>query len=175
MARPDRRTSRARDGAYDLLGIYLNDHLLESTGGLELLGRLVRAHRGTPDGAVLARLEAEVNADRDALREIMRGLGVRERRYKLVAAWVAEKAGRLKANGYLVRRSPLSGVLELEAMMLGVGGKAALWRVLLELAEQYPRLDRARVADLLDRAERQSAELEALRAGHAAAAFRRDP
>lgn len=175
MKVPGRGAGRSERSGYDLLGIYLNDHLAGSTGGLELLGRLADAHRGTPDGAVLARLEGEVEADREALRAIMRGLGVRERRYKLVAVWAAEKAGRLKANGYLVRRSPLSGVLELEAMMLGVGGKAALWRVLLELAEQYPRLDRARVADLLDRAERQSAELEALRAGHAAAAFRRDP
>ena len=173
MARPDRRTSRARDGAYDLLGIYLNDHLLGSTGGLELLGRLARAHRGTPDGAVLARLEAEVNADRDALREIMRGLGVRERRYKLVAAWVAEKAGRLKANGYLVRRSPLSSVVELEAMMLGVCGKAALWRALLERAGDDARLDAAELAALSERAERQAAELETLRVKCAALAFGR--
>ena len=123
MAMPGRRASRGSERGSDLLGIYLNDHFAGSTGGIELLRRLVSGHRGTPDGAVLARLEAEVNADRDALRTIMRDLGVRERRYKLVAAWAAEKAGRLKANGYLVRRSPLSSVVELEAMMLVYAGK----------------------------------------------------
>ena len=159
MAVPGRRASRGSDSGSDLLDIYLNDHFAGSTVGIELLRRLASAHRGTPDGSVLAHLEAEVNADRDALREIMRELGVQERRYKLVAAWAAEKAGRLKTNGYLVRRSPLSSVVELEAMMLGVRGKAALWRILLERAADDARLD--------------AAELEQLRVKRAVIAFGR--
>ena len=173
MAMPGRRASRGSDGGSDLLSIYLNDHFAGSMGGIELLRRLVSGHRGTPDGAVLARLEAEVNADREALRKVMRDLGVRERRYKLVAAWAAEKAGRLKANGYLVRRSPLSSVVELEAMMLGVCGKAALWRALLERAGDDARLDAAELAALAERAQRQAAELEKLRVKHAVIAFGR--
>ena len=156
-----------------LLGIYLNDHLAGSTGGLELMRRVAGAHRGTPDGAVLAGLAAEVGEDRDALRKIMGTLGVSEQRYKLVAAWAAEKGGRLKANGYLLRRSPLSAVVELEAMMLGVRGKAALWQVLRDLAEDEPRLDAAALGELLKRADRQGAELETLRLKHAALAFGR--
>jgi hypothetical protein len=173
MAGWSRYASRWGRRGSDLLGIYLNDHLAGSTGGLELLRRLTSAHPGTPEGAALGRLEAEVNADREALREIMRRLGAREARAKLAAAWVAEKAGRLKANGYLVRRSPLSDVVELEAMMLGVRGKAALWRVLLDLARDDPRLDAIELAALSERAERQAAELETLRVTHASTAFRR--
>jgi hypothetical protein len=97
---------------------------------------------------------------------------VRETRAKLAAAWVAEKAGRLKANGYLLRRSPLSDLVELEAMMLGVRGKAALWRVLLELAREDPRLDATELSALSERAKRQAGELETLRVTAASAAFR---
>ena len=167
------RKSTVRSDGTALLGIYLNDHLAGSTAGLELLRRVAGALRGTPDGAVLSRLEAEVSADRESLREIMRRLGVGEQRYKLLAGWVGEKVGRLKANGYLIRRSPLSSVLELEAMMLGVRGKAALWRVLHNLTTQEPRLDAAALEELLARADRQGAELDRLRASHAAAAFAR--
>ena len=173
MAARGPSTSRTGKDGSALLGIYLNDHLAGSTAGLELLRRLVRTHRGTQEGVALGRLEAEVTADRDVLREIMRGLGVDEQRYKLYTAWVAEKAGRLKANGYLLRRSPLSGVVELETMMLGVRGKAAMWRVLREHASDEPRLDAARLEELLGRADRQADELDELRLGRAAAAFRR--
>ncbi len=171
MAAASRKPAATGHEGQRLLGVYLNDHLAGSTAGVQLLQRLVKVHRGSPAGPVLARLHVEVAADRDTLRSIMRALGVEEARYKLAAAWAAEKAGRFKANGYLLRRSPLSSVVELETMMLGVAGKAALWRVLHDLALEEPRLDAAQLESLLARADRQGSELEELRARHAAAAF----
>ena len=55
----------------------------------------------------------------------MAALGLPVRRYKSYAAWVAEKTARLKLNGSLWSRSPLSGVAELEILRLDVEGKAA--------------------------------------------------
>ena len=43
---------------------------------------------------------------------------------------VAERVGRLKLNGRLFERSPLSSVIELETLVVGVRGKEALWMAL---------------------------------------------
>jgi hypothetical protein len=43
---------------------------------------------------------------------------------------MGEKAARLKLNGHLLARSPLSSLEELEMLRLGVEGKAAGWRTL---------------------------------------------
>ncbi|MCU1588993.1 MAG: hypothetical protein JWP11_249 [Frankiales bacterium] len=146
-----------------LLGIYLNDHLAGATGGLELFRRATGSHAGTPAGDALKRLTAEVEDDRDALLAILRALGFPVRQYKVIAGWAAEKAGRLKLNGRLLSRSPLSSVIELEGLHLGVLGKSACWRLLRTLAESEPRLDKLALDGLLARAERQAAELEDLR------------
>ena len=145
-----------------LIGIYLNDHLAGATGGLELFRRAAGSHTGAA-GDVLKRLTAEVEEDRDALLGFMRALGVPVRQYKVAAGWVAEKVGRLKLNGRLLSRSPLSDVIELEGLHLGVQGKAAGWRLLRALAETEPRLDATQLDALIQRAERQAAELEQLR------------
>ena len=47
-------------------------------------------------------------------------------------AWVAEKAGRLKGNGHIVTSSPLSRLLELEGLAVGIEAKLGLWLALQE-------------------------------------------
>lgn len=154
-----------------LLGIYLNDHLAGAVAGAELAKRLAGAERRWAGGSVLRRLADEIAEDRAALLDLMAALEVPVRRYKTVAAWTLEKAARLKPNGRLVTRSPLSRVVELEAMRLGVEGKAAGWRTLRVRADTDPRLDSGRLDDLIDRARRQIDELEELRVRAAADAF----
>ncbi|MDN3354234.1 hypothetical protein [Actinomadura sp. DC4] len=146
-----------------LLGIYLNDHLTGATFGTELASRIARTYRGSKDAQALADFAAEVAGDRAALIEMMAALGVPVRQYKALLGWVAEKAGRLKPNGRLLDRSPLSGLVEFEAMRLGVEGKGACWRTLQTLADRDDRLDRGRLEDLLARADRQADLLEGFR------------
>ena len=153
----------------ELLGIYLNDHLAGATMGAELMHRLAGAKRESDDGPVLQRLAEEIDEDRAALIEIMTDLGVPVRQYKVALAWVAEKAGRLKPNGRLLERSPLSSLEELEVMRLGVEGKTAGWKTLLTMAEHDDRVDRARIEELIARARRQADTLEELRMRVAAA------
>jgi hypothetical protein len=98
----------------------------------------------------------------------MVALGIPVRRYKVYAAWIGEKAGRLKFNGHLTSRSPLSSLEELEMLRLGVEGKAAGWRTLRVLADQDPRLDSGQLDELIARAQRQSGLLEELRVRAAA-------
>jgi hypothetical protein len=154
-----------------LLGIYLNDHLAGATGGLELVRRSAAAHRGSPIGATMSRLAAEIEQDRESLQEVMASLHVPVRHYKIYSAWAAEKVGRLKLNGRLLDRSPLSSLIELEALRLGVEGKASLWRTLREVATSEPRLDVAYLDRLLARATDQVDTLESLRLRAAAEAF----
>jgi hypothetical protein len=152
-------TGRSEPG---LLGIYLNDHLAGATGGAELARRVAGSHGGEQAGA-LHRLAAEVAQDRAALLDFMAALGVPVRGYKVWAAWAGEKAARLKLNGRLLSRSPLSSLEELELMRLGVEGKAAGWRTLRTLAETDTRLDAGRLDELISRARRQADLLEELR------------
>ncbi|WP_221890441.1 hypothetical protein [Streptomyces sp. WAC07061] len=160
--------------APELLGIYLNDHLAGASAGTELLRRAARAHRGTALGPPLAALAREVAEDRESLRAVMAGLGVPESRVRAALGGLAEKAGRLKLNGHLFTRSPLSDVLELEAMRLGVEGKACMWRALLALADHGARVDGDRLHELLRRAERQIRILETLRRERSAQVFAPD-
>ncbi|MGH3270512.1 MAG: hypothetical protein ACRDN1_15885 [Trebonia sp.] len=147
---------------HDLLGVYLNDHLAGSTVGLELARRMA-ASAGPESATVLRGLAAEIAEDRSALLAIMATLGIPVRGYKVFAAWAGEKLGRLKLNGHLLSRSPLSSLEETEILRLGVEGKAAGWRTLRALASRDSRLDAGRLDELLARADRQSSALESLR------------
>jgi hypothetical protein len=139
------------------LAIYLNDHLAGSTGGLELVKRAAGEHDG-PLGTFLAQLHSEIAADRLVLEELMDQLGVSADRPKLAAAWAAEKAGRLKLNGEVRGRSPLTPVVELEALSIGIEGKRLLWLALSEV-DDLP-LSRERLAELVARAEAQREGVE---------------
>jgi hypothetical protein len=142
----------------NLLAIYLNDHLGGSTVGVELSRRARGSNEGTPLGEFLATLTVEIEEDRETLEEVMEAVGAGRDRLKVYGAWAGEKLGRLKLNGSLLSYSPLSRVVELEGLRLGVEGKACLWRMLRQLA--HPRLAGFDFDALIARAERQRDELE---------------
>ena len=158
------------DGTY--LAIYLNDHLAGSTAVLSLVKRAAREHRGTELGSFFTGLAAEIEEDRGELKRVMAAMGAAEQRAKQAVAWTAEKAARLKLNGHVVSRSPLTPFIETEAVEVGVYGKLLLWRVLRSRhGDEGP--GGVRLDALVDRAESQLARLERHRLA-AAAAFERD-
>ena len=72
----------------------------------------------------------------------MRRLGVEPDRAKDTLSRIAERVGRLKLNGRLLRRSPLSDLLELETLVVGITAKQALWASLREVPDiQIEELD----------------------------------
>jgi hypothetical protein len=142
----------------DLLAIYLNDHLTGATGGVELFRRAA-SNIGGAHGEELARLRDEVEQDRESLLSVMRRLGVRENKPMAALAWVGEKAARLKPNGYLVRRSPLSDVIEIEGLRVGVHGKLCGFQVLRAATVGDDRVPTEEVETLIERAEDQQARL----------------
>ncbi|GAA2110277.1 hypothetical protein GCM10009841_32210 [Microlunatus panaciterrae] len=145
------------------LAIYLNDHLTGATGGVELSRRLTRGAKGTAHESTLQRLSIEIAEDRDTLKRIMADLQVTADPVRELIGWAGEKVGRLKPNGHLITRSPLSTLLEVEMLRLGVEGKVCLWRSLTAIAAQRPVLDAAELVGLTDRGESQSSELETIR------------
>ncbi|MEU2427715.1 hypothetical protein ABZ619_43195 [Streptomyces sp. NPDC007851] len=147
----------------DLLGIYLNDHLAGATTGTARARFMARSHGDPPYAGPLRDLADEIAEDRESLLRVMRSLGVPRRGYKVAAAATAERLGRLKSNGRLFRRSPLTLVIELEFLRLGVTGKQLGWRALHALAGADDRLDERELAGLEARAERQLSTLEELR------------
>jgi hypothetical protein len=167
--------ARAPQSRQGLLGIYLNDHLAGATGGMELAHRLAGSHHDPARRVTLQRLAADIAHDRRALLELMTALGLPVRHYKLSAAWTAEKAARLKLNGRLLGRSPLSNLEELEMLRLGVEGKAAGWRTLRALADTDSRLHRDTLDELMARAREQAGLLEELRVQAAAHLIEAEP
>ena len=140
----------------DLLAIYLTDHLAGATAGCKRMRRLADHETSADDGATLAATATEIEQDRQTLSEILAAVQVSPRWYKSASAWLAEQAGLLKTNGRLVRRSPLTSVIELEFMRMGVTGKVALWESLkhADLGDQFD------FDELLERANRQLQVLE---------------
>jgi hypothetical protein len=137
------------------LDIYLNDHLAGSTLGVELSRRAFANNRETELGGFLEWLHREIVEDQSTLVSIMDKLGVDRSPLKPAAAWTLEKLGRLKLNGQIRDYSPLSRLLELEALEAGVTGKRSLWHALATAFPADERLSDIDFPALIARAERQ--------------------
>ena len=156
----------------DDLHVHLQNHWTAATAGVDFARRVARSHEGTAVGIALAEVADEVADDRESLRQIMEQLGVRPARLAPLAARVVERLGRLKPNGHLIRRSPVSDVLELEALRGAVTTKGAGWDTLVVLAETDHRLPGEWLSQLAERAREQAASLTAIQRDVAAASSR---
>jgi len=150
----------------------VNGHLAGDTGGLELARRAAPSYRGPnwrEARAFCCRCghrpycAAEHDGTARPAGQAVQGL----------CSMGGREGGRLKLNGSLWSRSPLSGVVELEILRLDVEGKAAAWRTLRARAERDTRLDKEQLNELLSRAARLSEVLEELRATAASRVFTR--
>jgi hypothetical protein len=146
----------------DLIKIYLQDHMAGARIGLELARRTVSSNAGSRYGAELSAIGEEIEKDKQVLAEVMERLGVRPDPVKQSSAWLGEKLGRLKLNGQLRGYSPLSRLLELEGLIVGVSGKLELWRSLAATRNVAGRLEGVELTELIRRAEDQRERLESL-------------
>ncbi len=145
-----------------LLGLYLADHLAGSTAGVARIGRMAEAFADTPAAAELMRLTVDIRRERHLLRRLIRDLGMPQRPHRQALAWLAEHAGRLKLNGRIASRSPMTMVLETELMRAAVLGKLGSWQTLEELAPELG-LDPATFGNLAADAR---AQIEVLNRAH---------
>jgi hypothetical protein len=155
----------------DLMGVYCNDHLAASTGGIELVSRMLGRRRGTAYEQPLEKLLDELREERTALRETMSRLSLPVRQYKQVASWVGEKLTRVMPNGRLLARSPLTDLVEFEFIATAVLAKRAGFETLREVAEIDRRIDGALMERLINQADRQHEWLSEARREVAAQIF----
>ena len=145
------------------LATYLNDHLGGSATGRQLAQRALQANRGNEYGVVLEDIVRQIEEDVASLEMVMDRLGVKPDRVKEAMGWTFEKVGRLKLNGQLLGYSPLSRLVELEGLMLGITGKRAMWVALSSVLAGDPRLDGTDFDHLAERAREQRRTVERLR------------
>jgi hypothetical protein len=126
---------------HDLLRIYVRDHHTASTAGVALVRRCTRNNAGTEFEPGLEQLAADIAADQVALEEVIEWLRVSTSRSRLALARAAELVARLKSNGRIVRYSPSSRVVELEALTAGVSAKRELWLALQTVTHIDPTFD----------------------------------
>jgi hypothetical protein len=146
------------------LRIYLNDQLAAGVLWREVARRAHRANEGTELGDALARVAKAIAEDVATFEEIMRRLGIRPSAVKPAVAIASERIGRLKLNGRLLEYSPLSRFAELDFLAMGIEGKKLLWANLRDFAGLAVRLPDVDFEALIERADRQRAELEPFRA-----------
>lgn len=157
-----------------LLSVYLNDHHAGAVVGAELARRIAKENSGNDYGRELAEIAKEIEEDRDELVRIMDRLDAHPNRLRVRGAWMAEKVGRLKLNGRWFTYSPLSRLVELEGLIIGITGKLALWRSLDQLDGAELPIDRAKIKELIARAESQRERVERLRMRAASEALIQD-
>ena len=125
-------------GAKQYWETYLNDHRAGATAGRALVRRIWRSNRRTEWGPIIEKVAESIEQDLVVLDEVRAAAGVSGGDLKRVAALLTERAGRLKLNGHLLTYSPLSRVLELEALMSALRGKLSLWVALHTAAPSRP-------------------------------------
>jgi hypothetical protein len=143
------------------LGAYLNDHLAGSVMAIEMLERMVDQARGTALDGMAGELLREIREDQQVLKGVLEKTGVAENPIKKAGAWLAEKAGRLKATD--PGEDSLSRLEMLETLSLGVLGKLKLWLALEKVAPGRPGLEGLDFKRLQVRARNQHDLIEAQR------------
>lgn len=146
----------------DVLHAYLQHHWAASSAGTALFQRVGRSHSDPYVADRVRQLAKEVNEDRESLRQIIMATGAAPSRIAATTGRALEFAGRFKPNGRVVRRSPLSDLLEVEALRDAVFGKRSGWQLLRAVCEGDVRLDRQQLDELVRRADDQLARLEDL-------------
>jgi len=159
----------------ELLAIYVNDHIASAAGGIELVSRMIGVHRGSAWESGLRGLLDELRQEKSDLEATARALDLPVRQYKQAAVWIAEKASRLKLNGRLLSRSPLSDLVEFEFLASAVRGKRSGFETLRIAAELDSRIDPVLLDSLIEQANRQFRWLTDVRREVAAQVFGGDP
>jgi hypothetical protein len=144
------------------LSAYLHSHLIAAAAGERLFEQAAKSWDGTPHGATLSHLAAEVSADKAALHEFSDQLHLHMPAYKKPLSWISAQIGKLDPLNPLHSADGATGQLALEGLVSAVTGKSLLWKSLIVLSRTDNRIDPTTVNRFLDRANEQIRELELL-------------
>lgn len=148
--------------------ILLRNHQAGGRAAVDLFTRAASAQRDRSYGAELDQLAREAREDLGFNERVMRRVGVPSSRAQVGALRLGERLGRLKPNGHLVRRAPLSDVVELEGLIATVHIKVAGWQA----AQVAGVLEEGELAELERLLERAATQADRLTQMHRTAATR---
>jgi hypothetical protein len=150
-----------------LLEIYLNGHWAGASAGVSLAERVAYNNTSSVWFEQLRWMADDVAADAATLAKVRARVGIRRGRAKRVAVRIGERLTRTKPGRRFFAASPLSRVLEAEAMIAGVSAKRQLW---VSLGEESLYFGDDADFDFDDLARRADGQLEVLRGFHQDAA-----
>lgn len=145
------------------LVVLLRNHQAGGRAAVDLYDRALAGQRGRPYAEGLRTLRDEAREDLDFNESVMRRLGVSASPVQVLGTRLTERVGRFKPNGRLVRRSPLSDVVELEGLIAAVHVKIAGWQA-AQVGQFLTAEESTRLAGLEARARTQAERLSQMHA-----------
>jgi hypothetical protein len=151
------------------LRTYLNDHLAGARFAVDLLHHLCNTLSDQELKKLAQDLVHVIEEDRAVLKQIVDAVSEDRGVIKEAAAWLSEKASRLKLR--LSDDDDLALFEAFEVLSLGVLGKIKLWQALREVADRDAQLGRLDLQQLIERALGQHDAIEIHRRKLAKRAF----
>lgn len=152
--------------AYDSIQAYLTDHLAGATAGVEVVETATKEYKNREVGEFFSALAIEIKKDYGTLEDVMQTMGVEESGLKSTLAEMGAAIAKPKFKGMGDDNRDLGPFNSLEALSVGVHGKACMWKALITVADSYDGLKefdldalKARAEDQLDRIEAKRLEL----------------
>jgi hypothetical protein len=153
----------------DSLVTYIEDHKAGAALAIDLLQAMKARHEDESLSQFAGSILVGVEEDEETLRSLAKEVGTGSNILKEAAAWVGEKASRVKLGAGL---SGDFGTFEaLEFLTLGIQGKLSLWHALQVVARTDARLGGVDYDVLIARAEDQYKRVEERRLAMAGPAF----
>jgi hypothetical protein len=143
----------------DALATYVHDHLAGAQFAVSMLEDLRDKASDARLRELARQLLPPIEEDRQTLQELADRLGEGPSAPKETAAWLAQKASRLK----LAPDDPLGAFEIVEMVCVGVLGKLSLWHALKAVAASDPRVASLDLDGLAERAKQQHGQAERVR------------
>ena len=137
------------------LTTYLKDHHAGSVAALELVDHLIETFEGKSLEQFFENLRKEIDADQRSLQELIKKVDAKESAVRKAGAWMAEKFARMKVRVSDSEKDQMGLLDALEALLIGITGKEALWSALEAASENVASLRGVDYARLQQRARGQ--------------------
>jgi hypothetical protein len=137
------------------LTTYLKDHHAGSVAALELVDHLIETFEGRSLEQFFRNLRKEIDVDQGSLQELIKKVGAKESAVRKAGAWLVEKFARMKVRVNDSGKDQMGLLDALEALLIGITGKEALWSALEAASKNVASLRGLDYARLRQRAREQ--------------------
>jgi hypothetical protein len=151
------------------LAAYLNNHMAGSVTALDLLAGLEASEDNPQITRLAGELRREIEAEQQALRDLMERQQITKNAPRQAAGWLAEKFAEIKLRMDDSKDGDLYLLESLELLLVGIEGKGGLWRAMA--ANAIPGLPLNVYERFAQQSQDQQRRVEAMRLAAAKAAF----